>query len=286
MVQSDFPGIYPFCCRRAQHLDLIVGMSKQIVETLASRRELDAVPKRYVQQGVSVPAQVQLRDYRDKAPLRILYLGRLDPGKRVRLFPEILRQLRATGMPFVWTIAGDGPEKSFLEQAMVSADVAQSVRFIDKVAYRDVPALLQSQDVFLLASDHEGMPLSLLEAMGAGLVPVVSDLPSGVGEVVNETTGKLVALDDIAGYARAICWLHEHREAMTQMALAAQRRVREEFSVSAMTDRWLALAPLAEQVDVAWPARFAMRAPLDTRWPFWFHEPFRTLRRVRKILAQ
>ena len=57
-------------------------------------------------------------------------LGRLyHEQKRVRLFPEIWRQLCAAGIPFSWTIAGEGPEQPWLEQTLVSSNPAQKAVF-------------------------------------------------------------------------------------------------------------------------------------------------------------
>jgi len=49
---------------------------------------------------------------------------------------------------------------------------------------RFVPEFLLNNDVFVLLSDTEGLPLSLIEAMGHGLVPIASDIPSGVAELI------------------------------------------------------------------------------------------------------
>ena len=106
------------------------------------------------------------RDF--KAPLRILYLGRLaQEQKRVRLFPDIFSHLCANGILVLhWTIAGDGHDRAFLEARMNSISPRQTVAFAVTVLYADVPAILREQDVFLLDSEFEGLPLSLLEAMG------------------------------------------------------------------------------------------------------------------------
>jgi hypothetical protein len=182
----------------------------------------------------------EARPARDTAvPLRILYLGRLDrEQKRVHLFPAILEQLQSSGIPFHWTLAGDGPESAALQARMQGGGPEQIVSFIGTVPYADVPRILSEHDVFLLASDYEGLPLSLLEAMGAGLAPVVSDLPSGIRELVDETTGKRVAPGNLRGYAEAIVWLHEHRGELRRFSENAQRRVRGEFSIAAMAGRW------------------------------------------------
>jgi glycosyltransferase involved in cell wall biosynthesis len=213
-------------------------------------------------------------------PLRIIYLGRLDrEQKRVHLFPQIFKQLKGSGIPFHWTIAGEGPENFSLEQALQSSPT-QAISFPGKIAYADVPELLRAHDVFLLASDYEGLPLSLLEAMGHGLVPVVSDLKSGIPEVVDADNGILVPVNDVAGYARAIIHLHQHRDELAAKSAAARARVRQEFSVAAMTDRWLAAFPAPPVSPPVWPERRNISAPLTAAHPVYFSPPLRALRRL------
>jgi len=280
MVQSHDPGVYAMVRRYAAHLDSMAGVSKVVEDRLASMPEFAHMPVRYLPYGVPMPETTAPSSPDSGAPLQILYLGRLDQEqKRVRLFPQILEQLKSSGIPFHWTIAGEGPETSFLRSALTSSSPRQTVPFAGAVLYGDVPQLLAAHNVFLLASDYEGLPLSLLEAMGHGLVPVVSDLASGIREVVDETNGRRVAPDNHPGYAEAIIWLHEHRDEMNRLSQNAQARVRREFSVGAMTDRWLRALPPSPRLDVNWPDRWSVSAPLDSRRQLRFSLPGRILRR-------
>jgi glycosyltransferase involved in cell wall biosynthesis len=236
--------------------------------------------------GVPIPPDEHLAARCFDRPLRILYLGRLmQVQKRVRLFPAILEQLKSSGLPFHWTIAGEGPEREFLERTMTGAPPQQTVSFPGKILYADVPRLLSEHDVFLLASDHEGLPLSLLEAMGQGLVPVISDVESGVREVVDAGNGIRVPVDDTSGYARAIIHLHEHRDELAAQSAAARERVKKEFSVAAMTDRWLAAFPAAQRPVAPWPKRWKIAAMLATDQSSRYSPRLRVLRRLAKKIG-
>ncbi len=280
-AQSDDPNVYAKVRCYAGALDLIGAVSRTIEQTLKPMPEFAKVPVHYLPYGVPMPAKPKpSQNATHKNPLRILYLGRLDQEqKRVRMFPDILRGLQASDIPFHWTIAGDGPEREYLQSQLVSAKDHQTISFAGKVNYKDVPALLAEHDAFLLTSNYEGLPLSLLEAMGAGLVPVVTDLPSGIREVVDDKTGRLVGLDDFAGYARELVWLHKHPAEMQAMGHAAAERVRQEFSVEAMTDRWLNILPSGETPISTWPETWQITAPLPSRHKLWFSPPTRWLRR-------
>lgn len=260
-------------------LDEVVGVSHKIGRVLRNLPEFSGLRISSIPNGVSVPAMAPFRDLDKGQPLRILYFGRVQhPQKRVRLFPEILRVLVNAGIPLKWTIAGDGTDRQWLEENMRTPSGLQSVCFLDAIPHHEVPHLLDQHDIFLLVSDAEGTPMSLLEAMGHGLVPVVSDLESGVREAVDDTNGILVPVNDIEGYARGIIHLHEHRDELMMKSSAARERVLAEFSVERMTERWLAVFPSSPSTP--WPSRWKILPPMKTGKNWRFTPLGRILRRV------
>ena len=281
MAQADDPLIYPGIARYAAHLDQVAVVSPEMKRKMQAQPALARHPVHYLPYGVPMPERPPTRSFgAGQTPLRILYLGRVErEQKRVQLFPQMLDQLKASGIPFHWTVAGDGSEKAALEGSMRSSP-SQTVSFPGKIAYAGIPALLREHEVFLLASDYEGLPLSLLEAMGHGLVPVVSDLKSGIPEVVDGTNGLLVPVAYVPGYARAIIHLHEHRDELAAKSAAARERVKNEFSVAAMTDRWLAALPSAVGEIKPWPQRWRIQSLLPARHKWYFSPPVRALRRL------
>jgi len=283
-AQSNHSSSYELLQFYAGQVDLMAAVSKTIAEKLSSLPEFARVTVKYLPLGVPIPdaAALPVRDF--EKPLRLLYLGRLDrEHKRADLLADVFSCLRQCEIPFHLTIAGAGPERDRLETQMRSGP-GQTVSFLGQVPYSDVAGLLASHDVFLLVSDSEGLPLSLLEAMGYGLVPVVSDLPSGIAELVDDTTGKRVSPQDLNGYAEAIIWLHQHRNEMRCLSQAARKRVELEFSVAAMADRWLKILPTASEVQPTWPAKWKIRPILAAPSPWPYTAPVRVLRRMLRRL--
>jgi len=285
MGQSDDPIVYDMMRHYTPWMDCCAMVSQIMKQKAEAMPEFARTRVTYLPYGVPMCADTDLPVRNFNSPLRILYLGRLDQEqKRVRLFPEFFRMLQESGIPFHWTIAGSGGERDFLELNLCSTSPQQTISFTGAVKYADVPALLSAHDVFLLASDYEGLPLSLLEAMGAGLVPVVSDLASGIREVVDDSNGLRVPVQDTAGYARAIIRLHEHRTEMAAKSAAARERVKKHFSISAMTDRWLDTGGKPPLRPPHWADTQRIKAPLIASNKFYFSPPVRILRRVRLSL--
>ena len=130
---------------------------------------------------------------------RILAVGRLKAPKD---FLTLIRSLRAVRAPFEAMIVGDGPDRVQLEDEIRARGLSEQVRLAGERS--DVPELLAASDVFVLPSRSEGMPVSVLEAMAAGL-PVVASRVGGLAEqVVDGETGLLVQPGDPAELAAAL----------------------------------------------------------------------------------
>jgi glycosyltransferase involved in cell wall biosynthesis len=280
-AQADQEGVYRLIAHYTGEMDLLAAISERIKSQLQALPEFAGVPVRYVAHGVPVPEPQSERVPNTAGPLRILYLGRLQrEQKRVQFFPEIHQALQTSGIRFHWTIAGTGPEETWLKSALQSGVANQTISFSGKVLYGDVPRLLAEHDVFLLASDYEGQPLSLLEAMVAGVVPVVSDLPSGIREAVDADTGRLVPPENARGYADAIICLYQNRDELSRLSVNAQQKARRDFTVSAMADRWLSVLPANPAGGVAWPTTWSVKSMLSAPNRWWFAPPMRWLRRL------
>jgi glycosyltransferase involved in cell wall biosynthesis len=98
----------------------------------------------------------------------------------------------------------------------------------------DVPDILGALDVFVLSSDYEGNPLSVIEAMAAGL-PTVSTAAGGVPELIdNGKEGFIVQPGDMNGLADSMVFLLNAQEVRRSMGAAAAYRAKEKFDVSVM----------------------------------------------------
>lgn len=131
-------------------------------------------------------------------------------------------------------IVGRGRLREELETQARSLGVDPYIRFL---GHRDdVRDLLGLFDVFVLPSLSEGMPLSLLEAMAAG-VPVVATRVGGVIDVLEDgKTGLLIPPEDIQPLAESIITLLEDRALAKEIGEVARQVVRRRFSVSRMVD--------------------------------------------------
>jgi hypothetical protein len=119
--------------------------------------------------------------------------------------------------------------------------------------------------------------------MGAGLVPVVSDLPSGISEVVNDRNGIRVAINDEEGYAAAVLQLADDRQRMAAMSAAASSEVRLSHSTIAMASRWeTMLDRMIGDSKPDWSRPCKAGPPLGYESRLMFHPIFRPFRSAVK----
>jgi glycosyltransferase involved in cell wall biosynthesis len=133
----------------------------------------------------------------------VLAVARLVPEKRIDLVLRAIARARALGSPVRGAVAGDGPARATLER--LAADLAllpDAVRFLG--ARDDVPALLRRAAVLLSASEHEGFPNVVLEAMAAAR-PVVATPAGDCALIVREAvTGHVVPFGDVEAMAACL----------------------------------------------------------------------------------
>ena len=190
----------------------------------------------------------------DAAAPRVTYLGVVKEAKGVyellRAWPAIVAAHPKARL----TLAGSGE----IERARALAEalgVAASVELPGWTGGEAKARLLAGTTVFVLPSHFEALPMSLLEAMAAGL-PVVATRVGGIPDALEDgRDGVLVAPKDEAALAREIDALLADPGRRALLALAARRRAAEEFSVAAVVPRieaiWARHAPSAERTSGA-----------------------------------
>ena len=176
----------------------------------------------------AVDAGAAPRARRAGSPPRVITVGRLAAPKDTVTLVRALA--RVPGRPFRATIVGDGPDRPAVEAEIRAAGLDGVVALAGE--RRDVPQLLADADVFALSSRSEGAPISVLEAMAAGL-PVVASAVGGVPEIVaHGATGLLVPPGDAAALAAALEQLLADPALRRRLGEAGQERVRERFDLA------------------------------------------------------
>lgn len=166
-------------------------MTKQIIcvsdyDRQLGIRKLPAHAKKMVTIHNAITDDAPVRDW-EKHPLgkkiNCIVVARFSPQKRNIKLLYLLRQMLDMNMNVTMTFIGDGPDLSHAKTEAAKLNLHNAVIF--RGARSDVPQLLPRYDVFVLLSNWEGFPISILEAMRAALPVIASDV-GGVKEAVEE----------------------------------------------------------------------------------------------------
>ncbi len=212
-----------------------VLVSKEMLQSLLDSYGFTLKNAIVIHNGIALSSKVIQRT---KERLTVGSAGRLFPVKDFALMVDIANLVVAQTDEVDFAIAGDGPERSVLEKKI--SEYGQQARFRLLGHQEDMDAFYNSLDVYINTSVHEGIPMSVLEAMSHGL-PVVVPKVGGLPEIVEEgVSGYLVDSRNPVVFADRILKLlnPKHRYAM---ASAAQKRVEGSFSREAMAQQYYQL---------------------------------------------
>lgn len=164
-------------------------------------------------------------------------VGRLDPVKNLTAMLDAHALLLARHPAATAVIIGDGLERSRLEAKAADLGITHAVQF---VGYRrDVRALMPAFDLYLNCSSFEGVSLTVLEAMAAGL-PVIATPVGGNPEVVVDQETGLLVRGGAGPLADAMSRLLSDPARRREMGDAGRRRVQHHFSLNQMVDSYAA----------------------------------------------
>lgn len=172
-------------------------------------------------------AMLKRRARRGEGPLRVLSLGRLDRQKGVERFLDLLDLCTARGMTAAWRVVGE----PVLEGASLAEEFA--ARSVSLPGPAQTPAALTAHyawaDVIVLLSHWEGLPLTMLEAMRLGVVPIATDVGAVREVCIDGATGRLVASDAVAAQnaARILTGLAVDRDELHRLSEAAHLAVKD-----------------------------------------------------------
>jgi len=186
--------IFLYVCQNAAYLNAVSWVQKEALEQLGiSSEKISVIPMGI--DGAFLEAGKRRKVNVEKRPLTVLSNRNLLPiynvSLLIRAIPHILKEEPETK----FLIAGDGAEKEALEREVKKLNINSSVKFLDRVPHEEMPDLLSKADIYVSTSLYDGTSVSLLEAMGTGTFPIVTDIPSNKEWISDGVNGFLVPID-------------------------------------------------------------------------------------------
>ena len=219
----------------SRHFQKIVAVSEGVrtffVNDLGFFEEQVAV----IHNGIEIPATV-CRKAADEHFL-VGSAGRIFPVKDYGLMVRIAKEL-ASNREISFALAGDGPERGALEKAIDEYGLAG--RFALNGHLENMDSFYRGLDLYLNTSVHEGIPMTILEAMARGL-PVIAPQIGGIVEIIEHgVEGFLVPTGILKAFAEK-CRLLKDAELRQRMGQAARLKIEKSFSAEHMSREYYQL---------------------------------------------
>lgn len=251
-------------------LDLNIVTTRHLAEWMRGRGA-DGTRLRVMYTGVRSAQATRPAELRDqvRAELNIaadvpviVFAGRICEQKRPAMLAQILKNAHESGLVFRALVIGDGELKAHFEKLLGQYHLTANVQMLGSLSHQRWLDILVASDIFLMPSQYEGISVALLEAMAAGVVPVVAEV-GGQEEIVSPDAGVLIAhgVNELQEYLAAIRRLLSNSAELRQMSKQCQALAASKLSWEGMVDNFLSRLDEAHQLRVNQP-----RYPISPRF--------------------
>ena len=224
-------------------MDAVAPLSRDLYQGLEAlpglKRKLHLIENAVDLSEIDAPGETPElpRHWREEGRVVIGYIGQFITRKRIDTLIEAFHALSIPNKQLC--LIGDGPQREELEA------LAERLGERDRIAFLgfrgDRIDFLKGFDIFVLPSELEGIPRCLMEATGAGVAVIASDIP-GCRDVVDPgKTGLLSPPGNAAELARQMNLLIADRAMRSRLAKAGAERTRQRYSAEALAAAYLQL---------------------------------------------
>ena len=233
----------------SRYFTATVAVSSDVRNYLVKQHAFREGSVEAIHNGIDIPETRLSRT--GAGPFVIGSSGRLFPVKDYPLMVDIAGAIAAANVPDIrFALAGDGPERPRLEARIQGYGLQE--QFILKGHQEDMDSFYRGVDLYLNSSVHEGIPMTILEALARG-IPVIAPAVGGIREIITDgVEGFLIGSRNPQDFADKCLLLRDNGELREKMAKAARARAEQAFSADSMADRYYRLyrrvaAPVRQQ---------------------------------------
>lgn len=249
--------------------------------------------------GIDPPeteAEEQIKRRGSRGKFRIAYVGRfVEEQKRVTRVAECICEAARQHPSLEGYFIGSGPSERHIRAVIERTGMRSRVQILGWMAPDAVTSTVASMDAITLLSDYEGLPVSLLEAMSVGVIPITTRMRSGIDDLIQSGKNGLTVLPCRTHFGTAIESLISNPELRRHLSLNAQDTIKGSFLNDVATERWLGFLSLVKDEFKARPQPYpkrplpdphpALQAQDQRLPPFWVRAQ-RKLRPIDRVLQR
>lgn len=232
-----------------KHCHLIpVALSERIRDSIVTEYGInkDKIPVIY--NGIDLSKCQPKIDYSIVGKFKILHIGRFSEEKNHIGLIKAFNQFHVSHSDSELWLVGDGKKKAEIETYVAENNLSSSVKFWG--LQENVYGYLHDADMFALPSNYEGIPVTLIEAMGTGL-PVVASAVGGIPDMIQDGVEGILCTPDVNGIAAAIERMYEDQTLREYCGKNAKNNAYR-FSADIMAKKYLYLYQTGGCVSNAW----------------------------------
>ncbi len=236
VCHATFTSIPTLACLNSQWLDHIVVISNDMLQILTRRFDIPVLKYSLVYNGIS-SARSAIPKKQEDGQLRVVFVG-ADRNKGTDLIVKCVQQGADAWKGIQLSIFG--AQKSYARKVFQAAPY---VELHDRVPRTEFISRLAEAQVLMFPSRVEGCPMTMLEAMGLGAVPLTSDGRGAMREIIaNGHNGFMLPLADWPQQAMlCLHYLRDHANMRQAMAEAAYERVKTGFKMEQTAEHLIRL---------------------------------------------
>lgn len=225
--------------RQVDKLTVVSHAMREHAACLAGRRDIEVIPM-----GVDLFHKFSPSQGTNRNPYELLFAGRLVEKKGVRYLILAMPEILKTHPKTILRIAGDGPEKSALQQLTVAKGLEAYVQFLGAIDNASLQVLYRQAAIFVAPSvvarggDQEGLGLVFVEALGCACPVIASDLPAIQDVVLDGITGLVCRQKDSVYLAEKIRYLLDNPEVGVALGQAGRQHVVKSFDWKIIAKRY------------------------------------------------
>ncbi len=247
----------PYC----EAMDMVIspspGMAK-ILRRLQVESAIEVVPNGVALQRFHKAAPFSRADFGFKDDdILLIYAGRLAPEKNLNFLLQAFIGIAQTLDNVYLLLVGDGQVREKLVEQAAQSSVSERIHFVGMVEYDKMPGYLRMCDAFVTASVTEVHPLSVIEAMGAGL-PVLGIYSPGVGDTVEEGITGFLSDENLAAFTAKmtrLCMDNDLRKKISQSARHTSALYAIERTTKLMLAKYEEVVKNADPKQEGWDAK-------------------------------
>ena len=203
------------------------------IRALDSKARVPVIPC-----GVPIPAEQASHE----DDLVLLYAGRfVIEQKQIIEVTRALAEAASVVPDLRGVLCGDGPERPNMVKLLHKLRCEERVQLVGPLEPSRVQELMLHASCIVLLSDYEGLPIALMEGMACGLVPIVTDMRSGIPELIKDGYNGIVVKDRGPSFLNAVKGLYRDKAMRRRLGENARKTIVERYSDQTGVNGWLKL---------------------------------------------